>query len=279
MGRPTILVCIAALGFGCSGTIDEGEQVANLSPAQQLALNAWLQLAQPAFMTDTCVMCHDPDDPTYNGTMAAGAPPYLAGSSQLDQRDSVIATMPPVVSLTSPRASLVLTKGPHEGPSLDAPSATNILTWIQYEREARLGSAMLPTTMPFTMMLCMGGSAGSTTCPINTIDLTPLGAAGTITFTATSIADESGAQNDIDINPLTITAGASGLHVVHPLFGTIASGSGSGSGVQYDPQDRFFNVDMELDPSATLVLGDTVFAEFIPTDPIVVQFDTLTAKD
>ena len=273
MARPTILVCAVACGFGCSGTIDEGDQVANLTPAQQLAQNAWLQLAYPAFQTDTCVMCHDPDDPSYNGTMAAGAPPYLAGSSQLDQRDTVIATMPAVVSLTSPRASLVLTKGPHEGPALDAPSATNILTWITYERSARLGSAMLPTTMPYTLMLCMGGSAGGPTCPINSIDLTPLGAAGTVTFTATPVADDTGANNDIDVEQLTITAGASGLHVVHPDFGTVGSGS-----AQYDPQDRFFNVDMELDPSATLSLGETVFAEFLPTDPIVVQFDTLTAK-
>jgi len=279
VGRPTILVCATAFAFGCSGTIDEGEQVANLSPAQQLAQNAWLQLAEPAFLTDACVKCHDPDDPTFDASMAAGAPPYLAGSSELDQRDTVIATMPPVVNLGSPRISLVLTKGMHEGPPLDAPSATNILTWIMYERDARLGSASLPTTTPYMMMDCTGGSAGSTTCPINTIDTTSAGAAGTITFTETPVNDDKNLPNDIDVVGLTITAGAAGLHVVHPLFGTIpaAAGSGSASGPTFDPQDRFFNIDMDLAPNAKLSLGETIFAEFIHTDPLVVQFDTLSS--
>jgi hypothetical protein len=279
VGRPTILLCSVALGFGCSGTIDEGAAVANLSPTQQLALNAWLMLAEPAFVSDTCVTCHDPDSPMFNAGSADGAPPYLMGSSDVGERDNVIATMPPVVNLSSPRASLVLMKGVHEGPALDAPSASNILTWIQYERDARVGSAALPTTMPYTMMDCVSGSAGSMTCPINSIDLTSAGAPGTITFTEFPVADDNGQLNDIDLTGLTITAGAMGLHVVHPLFGTIPSGSGAGSGTMFDPEDRFFNVDMELAPSATLVLGQTSFSEFVHTDPIVVQFDTLTAKD
>ena len=119
-------------------------------------------------------------------------------------------------------------------------------------------------------------------CPINSIDLTSAGAPGTITFTEFPVADDNGQLDDTDMVALTITAGAMGLHVVHPLFGTIpaAGGSGSGSGgTQFDPEDRFFNVDMEIAPSATLVLGQTSFAGFVHTDPIVVQFDTLTAKD
>ncbi len=280
MARPTILLCSVALGFGCSGTIDEGAAVANLTPSQQLALNAWLTMAEPAFVADTCVSCHDPDSPTFNAGSADGAPPYLMGSSDIAERDNVIATTPPVVNLSSPRASLVLMKGVHEGPALDAPSASDILTWIQYEHDAREGSAMLPTTMPYTMMDCVSGSAGSATCPINSIDLTSAGAAGTITFTEFPVADDNGQLNDTDVVGLTITAGAMGLHVVHPLFGTIpAAGSGSATGTQFDPEDRFFNVDMEIAPSATLVFGQTSFADFVHTDPIVVQFDTLTAKD
>jgi mono/diheme cytochrome c family protein len=279
VARPTVLLCAVAFAFGCSGTIDEGQQVAGLTPAQQLALNAWLQLAQPSFVAATCVMCHDPDDPTYDPTMAAGAPPYLEGSSQVDQRDTVIATMPAVVDLNSPRTSMVLTKGLHEGPALDAVSATNILTWITYERDARLGSN-LPTTAPYTMMDCTGGSAGSTTCPINSIDTTPAGAAGKITFTETPLTNDQGQEDDIDVEGLTITAGASGLHVVHPLFGTIpAAGSGSGSGTTYDPLDRFSSIDMELAPNATLMLGGQTFVNFVHTDPIVVQFDVLTGSD
>jgi hypothetical protein len=279
VARPTVLICAVAFGFGCSGTIDEGQQVAGLTPAQQLALSAWLQLAQPAFVAATCVSCHDPDDPTYNAGSAQGAPPYLMGSSQVDQRDSVIATMPAVIDLDAPRTSLVLTKGLHEGPVLDAVSATNILTWIQYERTARLGSD-LPTTAPYTMMDCTSGSAGSPTCPINSIDLTPAGAAGTLTFTETPLDDDQGQLNDIDLAAITITAGASGLHVVHPFFGTIpAAGSGSGSGTVFDPLDRFAPIDMELAPNATLSLGEQTFAEFVHTDPIVVQFDVLTGSD
>jgi hypothetical protein len=280
VARPTVLLCAIALGFGCSGTIDEGQQVAGLSPAQQLALDAWLQLAQPAFVAATCVMCHDPNDPTYDATMAQGAPPYLAGSSQVDQRDSLIATMPAIVDLDAPRTSMVLTKGLHEGPALDAVSASNILMWITYERSARLGSD-LPITAPYTMMDCTGGSAGSTTCPLNSIDLTPAGAAGTLTFTETPLTNDQGQEDDIDLEAMTITAGASGLHVVHPWFGTIpAAGSGSGSsGVQLDPLDSFAAIDMELAPNATLVLGGETFSNFVHTDPLVVQFDVLTGSD
>jgi len=217
--------------------------------------------------------------------LSAGAPAYLEGSSSTEQRDAAIATTPPVINLTSPRSSRVLVKGLHEGPALDAPSATNILTWITYEHDARAGSAMLPETAPYTMMDCTSGSAGSTTCPINSIDLTPAGAAGTITFTESPVAGDNGGLTDIELQPLTITAGTAGLHVVHPLFGTIpsmASGSGSGSdagGTMFDPEDRFFAIDMELAPNATLELGSTSFANFAHTDPLVVQFDVLSAED
>ncbi len=281
MVRPAILVC--AFAFGCTGTIDDSAQSGGMSltPTQQLALDAWNQLALPAFTSNTCVTCHE------GQMLSAGAPAYLEGSSSTEQRDAAIATMPPVINLTSPRSSRVLVKGMHEGPALDAPSATDILTWITYEHDARMGSATLPETAPYTMMDCTGGSAGSMTCPLNSIDLTSAGAAGTITFTESPVADDGGDLTDIELQPLTITAGASGLHVVHPLFGTISSmmatGSGSGSatagGPTFDPEDRFFSIDMELAPNATLQLGATAFANFAHTDPLVVQFDVLSVED
>ncbi|HEX4452955.1 MAG TPA: hypothetical protein VH143_18905 [Kofleriaceae bacterium] len=282
MVRPTILVC--AFAFGCTGTIDDSAQSGGMSltPTQQLALDAWNQLALPAFTSNMCVTCHE------GQMLPAGAPAYLLGSSSTDQRDAAIATTPPVINLTSPRSSRVLVKGMHEGPALDAPSATDILTWITYEHDARMGSATLPETTPYTMMDCTGGSAGSTTCPLNSIDLTSAGAAGTVTFTESPLAGESGNLTDIELQPLTITAGAMGLHVVHPLFGTMSSsaatGSGSGSGSAstgptFDPEDRFFSIDMELAPNATLELGATSFANFAHTDPLVVQFDVLSAED
>ena len=265
VARPTIWVCAMAFGFGCSGTIDEGAAVANLTPSQQLALNAWLTLAEPAFVTATCVTCHDPNSMMFNAGSADGAPPYLAGSSDVGERDNVVATMPPVIDLGSPRASLVLMKGMHEGPALDANSASNILTWIQYEHEARAGSAALPTTTPYAMMDCTGGSAGSATCPINSIDLTPAGAPGTITFTEFPVADDNGQLDDTDMQALTITAGAMGLHVVHPEFGTIpAAGSGSATGTQLDALDRFFDVDMELRPERDARSRSDVVRRFRP---------------
>jgi hypothetical protein len=277
--RPTILLC--ALAFSCTGTIDDqigGGGGMNLTPSQQLALEAWDQLALPAFTSNMCVTCHEGQE------ASEGAPAYLAGSSSTEQRDTAIATLPPVINLTSPQSSRVLVKGMHEGPALDAPSATNILMWIQYERDAREGSATLPTTTPYTMMDCTGGSAGSTTCPINSIDLTPAGAAGTITFTEFPVVGESGGLTDVELTPLTITAGTAGLHVVHPLFGSVepagsGSGSDAGGGTVFDPEDRFFAIDMELAPMATLELGASSFANFAHTNPLVVQFDTLTAQD
>jgi hypothetical protein len=265
VARPTIALMLG-MAIGCSGTIDEGAQTQGLSPAQQLALNAWLTGAEPAFHTNTCDTCHE------GQMLAAGAPAYLMGDTDTDKRDAAIATVPPVIDLGSPASSRVLVKQVHEGPALDAAGASAILIWIQYEHEAR-PIMNPPTTTPYTMMDCTSGSAGSSTCPINSIDLTAAGAAGAITFTEMPLED------DTYMAALTITAGAGGLHVVHPQFATVTAGSGSGSAAPvFDPQDRYFNIDMEIDPSGTLLLGTTTFAGFDHTDPLLVQFDTLTPK-
>lgn len=267
MVRPTFAL-LFAVGLGCTGTI-ESTEVAGLTPLQQIALTDWINVAEPAFDTNTCATCHDGSNAEY-----PNAPPYLMGKTDVDRRNQVLAITPPVVNLQNPQSSRVLVKQIHEGPALDATGVTAILQWIEAEKAAR-PAPDLPITSPYTMMDCVVGSAGGSDCPINSIDLTPAGAAGTITFT------ESALDGGTYLQSLTITAGASGLHVVHPQFGSV-TGTGSGSGTAndtFDDQDRFFNIDMEIPASGTLSLGSPTFDNIVPSDPLVVEFDTLTAMD
>ena len=120
------LIAIALSLAACSGEI-QSDIYEDLDPKAQVALEKWVEKALPVLGTK-CVMCHDGSMPMIG---------YLAGATDLERRDTLIAYMPAVVNMNAPQSSRMLTKGSHTGPALDAIEASNILQWIVAERDAR----------------------------------------------------------------------------------------------------------------------------------------------
>jgi hypothetical protein len=259
--RAVILLAVAS----CTGDIDQGEQVANLSPQQQLAQTAWIKQARPALRDGTCDTCHA-------GQMTMGAPAYMAGDTDLDARDTMVSFVPSVISLGSPRISPVLLKGMHEGPAISAGGATALLTWITYEQGARSGMTTVIETEHTPLADCAIGGPGDATCLVTTIDLTAAGSPGsTITLYAKAI----GAQ--LEIQKPEATAGPSGLTLVHPIFRSWPTGA---TDPTPDANDTFYNLSLSLDAGMTAPMAATspFFTGFTSTDPISITFDALSTK-
>jgi hypothetical protein len=234
----------------CTGDIQD-KSLAGLTPEQALAKQRWLQKAEPVFKAK-CVMCHD-------GSMATASPvpdPYLVGMTDMAIRDTAIAYMPQLVNLGAPASSRVLTKGMHEGPPMTAQEASDVLSWITAERDAR-PPAMVIETMPVMMMQ---GSATD-------IPLDSLGYAGAkVSLTAMAL------QGDTYATGITITAGADGLYLQHPLFVS----NPAGSDPVPDPIDRFYSTTLDLMPAGTMTLSTaTTFTGFNIGNPLTVRFDVL----
>lgn len=256
------LVGLVTLGAACTGTIDAGDQVAGLTPAQQLAQEAWIEKALPVFKPE-CTMCHDGTNPMY-----PDAPAYLAGAKDLDIRDTAIAFMPPVVNLGAPGSSRVISRGMHEGPMLTSPQISDVTLWIQAERDARPPGTVAETAKA-AVMLCTAGNPGDATCPINHLDTTAAGAAGTVDFVVQQVGP------DLYFTNLAITAGAGGLTLAHPLFESYPA---TATDPTPNPNDRYFNVSLSLAAGASSPLGTgtATFTGFGITNPISVRFDSLT---
>lgn len=234
----------------CTGDIQD-KSLAGLTPEQALAKQRWLQKAEPVFKTK-CVMCHD-------GSMAAAMPPpdpYLVGTTDMMIRDSAIAYMPQLVNLGAPGSSRVLTKGMHEGPAMTAQEATDVLSWITAERDAR-PPAMVIETMP--VMMAQGSATD--------IPLDSLGYAGAkISLTAQAL------QGDTYATGITVTAGADGLYLEHPLFVS----NPTGMDPVPDPIDRFYSTTLDLMANGTMTLSNaTTFTGFNIGNPLTVRFDVL----
>src|SRR5205807_2302402 len=111
---------------------------------------------------------------------------------------------------------------------------------------------------------------GSATCPINSIDLAPLGTAATFTFVAEALV------NDLYATNLTFTAGADGLYLEHPLFLSWPAGATMGTP---DSIDRYFAATYNLAPAAKQVLSaSATFSGFSPTNGLSIRFDAFEKK-
>lgn len=262
MVRATAILLAVA---GCTGEIDQGEQVENLSPQEQLAQSAWLKKALPALHAGTCDTCHA-------GQMTQGAPSYLAGEKDLDKRETIVTTTPSVLNLGSPRTSPLVLKGMHEGPALSAGQISDILVWIGYEGIARNGGAMEIETAHVPISDCTTGSPPDATCVVTTIDLSAAGSTGS---TVTLYGKQLG--TDLYVMQLEATAGGSGLHLVHPVFRSWPAATPMEP--KPDAADTFFNVALDLAGGAKSTLAaTTTFANFSAADPISIKFDTLSVK-
>ncbi len=258
-------IAIALLVSACSGEI-QSDIYENLDPKDQVALEKWVDKALPVF-SSKCVMCHDGSMPDVTPV----PPPYLAGASDLEKRDTVLAHMPAVINLSAPQSSRVLTKGAHTGPALDATEASAILSWIVAERDAHADEVVVIRSEKFTLMLCTGGMPGvDPTCPINTVVLDALGVPATLEFVATPLV------SDLYLTNIKLKAGAMGLHVVHPMF---EAWPPDATEPTPDPIDRWFNVDLNLQPDteAPIGTGEGTYVGFKGTDALSIRFDVFEA--
>lgn len=266
MSTAKILATLAlALGAGCTGLISAGGGANTGTPEEQAAKTAFIEKALPV-LNANCVACH-------NGSQSGID--FLKGDSDLGIRDTVIAFDPPVVNFDAPQSSRILTKGAHNGPALLADQASALLEWLNAEKAALPDPGSTGTTLTtakFIPVYCTGGDPGTATCPINTVDLSPLGVAGaTITFTAQPVS------SGLYLNRLTVNGAAAGVYIEHPLF---ASYLADGTTV-VDTIDRFYAVKLDLMPttSSTLAGGQAGFQGFgaSSSDMMSISFKALTA--
>lgn len=248
-------VTIAILLSACSGEI-QSDIYEDLNPKDQVALEKWVEKALPV-LSAKCVECH-------GGAMPMVA--YLAGADDIMKRETLLAYMPAVINLTAPMSSRMLTKGSHTGPALEAKEASDILSWIIAERDARGGTGTVIRSDKFTPMLCTGGNPGDATCPINMVDLTALGQPATLEVVVTQLVA------DLYLTNIQLTAGAAGLHVTHPTF---ESWPAAATDPKPDPIDRWFNVDLNIAPAAVAPIGtgEGSFTGFGAADPLSIRFD------
>jgi hypothetical protein len=246
-------LALLSLAAACTGEI-ESDNLEGLPPEEQVARTAWVDKALPVF-AENCNSCH-------GGSMPMIA--YVAGADDLMKRDTLINYVPRIVNLGAPQSSRVLTKGDHTatagGPALLAPQATDILTWILAEARAHPVTAI--RTMPITAMT--GGA-------VNTVDLSPLGTAATLTFQVDAVGPDAYFTN------VKLKAGAEGLYFEHPLIETNPAGS---TEPKPDPIDRFFAVQGNLNPDQEISIGETgtSISGFSVTDPISFRFDVFEKK-
>lgn len=262
---------------GCTGLITGGTGGGSgLTPEQQVAQQKWLNEALPVLKAN-CTACHAVQDPT-----------FLAGKSDLDIRDTLLKFDPQVVNLNAPQSSRLLTKGAHNGPALLADQASALLEWIQAEQTAAGATTADPTlaTAKFVAQPCTSGSPGyppdpaNPTCPVNHVDLTPLGLPGaTIDFVAQALDSQ-----DTYVTDLVVTPSTDGVYMEHPLFVSWPNPTADNANPDPIPDtiDRYFDVALDLAPcttapatpcaSTSLDGGTAAFVGFNPTAPMQIQF-------
>jgi hypothetical protein len=212
----------------------------------------WEALALPILQAD-CVVCHATPGPLG----------FLAGDTPLAIRMSLLEYQPPIVDLGAPASSRLLTKGAHDGPALSAQETSDLLEWITVERdEAGVPPRSKLSTGAFTVLACIGGTAGDPTCPYNEVDLAAIGVAATIRFVATPSAGR------LTISQLALAADALRIELVHPRF---VAHPANGPAVP-DPADSLAGVDVTtsgpIGSGTVLLVGDA-----FTSSPLSIDFD------
>ncbi len=250
------LPILFALSSGCTGEI-QSQNLVGLPITEQLAQQAWAEKAMP-ILGMKCLMCHD-------GSMANIG--YIAGEDDLVRRETLIGYVPRVVNLTAPASSRMLTKGAHTGPALDVTEANDILIWIRAEAKARPNDTPPIRTPMFMPMVCPTETPGPM-CPLNIVDLSPLGVAGALEFAVQQVGPDS------YYTQLKVKAGADGIYLEHPLF---ESYEGGAEPPKPDPIDRFFATTINLMANTETLLGTGTasLAGFNAADPMSFRFDVV----
>ncbi len=254
-----MLAALALTASACTGLIPGGSGGSTGTPEEKAARESFVTKAKP-HLDAYCLSCHAGSDP-----MIA----FLAGADAMAQRSSLLGTE--VVNLEAPQSSRILTKGAHSGPALTAQQASDILQWVQAERDAAGVAGTADTgleTAAFTPLLCTSGSPGEATCPINYVDIGGLveGWAGAqIRFVAQPLSQ------DLYLTNLALQGGPEGVYLEHPLF---VSWPAQGQPIP-DTLDRFFSVKLNMMPGAMaepIGGGTAAFINFVPTNQLTIHF-------
>jgi hypothetical protein len=255
------LTVISALVFtmGCTGIIGGGDP--GETPAQAAARQYFESQVYPVLEVASCVTCH------------AGMPgvDFLAGAP--DPRAAYLTVRnfePAVLNTDAPESSRIITKGPHSGPALQPSEAAVLLQWANLEVDAlpEDPDRIAYETVPIVPLICSAGEPGTATCPINTIDLTSIGAPGSsVTFIVEPLS------TGLYLSELKLVAGPEGVYVDHPLFVSWPMPMVKAP----DDIDRFFATKMNLMANETLPIdgGTAAFMTFGRQNPISVTFKEL----
>lgn len=277
MGRFLLAAALLAAS-GCSGLVDN-EGLDGLTPEQVTAQRLWVSSALPQLQTN-CISCHDGSMPPAD---------FLAGTGDLVKRDTLLAYTPSaaagvasVIDLGAPSLSLLLTKGMHDGPALDAAQSSDILEWINAERDAapegEPGTRI--ETTPFLVQLCISGlpddpAAPNPNCPVNKIALDTIGGTGAaIHFVAQALG-----TTGVYMTNLKLVPGAEGVFIDHPLFISLPPDDGE---PKLDSIDRFASVKMNLMATATPAEqvigtdGTASFVDFPSADNLLIHFQAVS---
>jgi mono/diheme cytochrome c family protein len=183
---------------------------------------------------------------------AGGAPLWLGPPDPY-----ISAVSFPGIVVANPGASIVITKGRHEGPALQDPLLTQVTQWLTVEAAA-LPVVTLPQTPPFAV-----------TMGANNIDCSAAGVAGThITF------DAAVTGNDITLSNLNLVApAATGVHIVYPIFAVLPQGA-----PEIDDQS-FSNEDQTVGAGETAPLGPglLILTDWSAGAQMKIEFTTLAA--
>jgi hypothetical protein len=283
MVRLTIAAAAIFAMVGCSGLIDGGGN-GGLTPAQAEARRLWLDKGYPALQNATCTTCH-------NGTQANIG--FIAGASDLEVRDTIMAYEPVVLNLDAVGSSRILTKGLHEGPALNAIQTSDLLEWLQAEKAALTDDGgpgtILVQTEPLILSICTGGlpdepAAPNPNCLVNNVPLDTVGdglPGAKISFVVQSL------QSGLYFTNIRLIPGTGGAFIEHPLF--VSQGVGAprencdtvdeatGAVICPDTIDRFFNVKLNLMEGAPLAdqligNGAGAFVNMRQDDKISIHF-------
>lgn len=161
----------------------------------------------------------------------------------------------PGIVVTDPGASIIVTKGRHEGPALVDPLLTQVTQWLTVEAAA-LPVTMLPSSAPFAVM------AGS-----NDIDCSAAGVPGMhITFGAVATGNLLTLSNVTVVTPST-----SGVHITYPIFAILPQG-----GVEID-DSSLSAVDQTVGAgtSAPLGPGTLILTEWQSNAKMKIEFTSI----
>jgi len=237
--RLMIVVGVVLAGCGVGNETDDQD----LPPAEAAAeaarakfdTKAWPALAK-------CIGCH----------AAQPAIDFLAPGTPDGAYATLFGFQPSVLDLGSPASSLLVTMGKHTGPAFLPTEAGAVVEWLLAERTARVTPPGEPTFV---------GPFGATTVSL------ALPTSGTLQLVATPF------PGGIAFSDITITAGATPLRVMHPLFVSHPPGDDQ----IVDELDRFAELDLAIEPATTETLGGAVFTTFAPEHPLTIHFRMLEA--